>query len=145
MARADLTHFLELAEAKVECDRQNAERLKTGQGKERFVYDITVQGEHKFYIVAPLAGKARAQAAMILDVQARVHERRPPAHGRSLVEQAATMSADERARLRAILDEIDNPKEEAPPVVEVVPPVPAAFEPEPEKTPPPPATPRKKK
>ncbi len=109
MANANTTTYATLEDAKVACEWANAECKTKGEGKERFVFDITVKGEHQFYVVATLSGKARAIAALALDIKASVAERKTPQPQKSIGEQLATMKPDELARIRELLAQLEAP------------------------------------
>ena len=116
MAEAKATTYADIEVAKLACDNENKACKEKGEGKERFVFEITAQGEHKFYVVATLSSKARAIAALALDIKANVAEKKQGGK-KSVVEQLKSgVSAADLDEIRKLLAEMDAKSAETPKV-----------------------------
>ncbi len=113
MAEAKVVTYTTIEEARTACQAENDACKVKGEGKERFVFDITVQGEHKFYVVATLSGKARAIAALALDIKASVAEKKNGGTRKSALEtlssdlKTGTIDMEEIAKIKALLAQME--------------------------------------
>ncbi len=103
MAQAKTDTYATLEAANSARDAENAAAQAKGEGKPRFTFAITQNDQFKFYVVATLSGKARAIAALALDVKANVAEKKAPEPRKSVAEQVAAMKPDELAKIRELL------------------------------------------
>jgi hypothetical protein len=121
MAEPKVVTYTNLDEAKAACAAENQACKEKGEGKERFVFNIAQNGEHRFYVVATLSGKACAIGARALGISANVAEKKTPQPQKSVAEQLTSMSNEEREQLKALLAQLDGSTDEAKPTDEVKP------------------------